>query len=418
MAGLAAACTAARAGHEVVLHEATGAAGGRCRSFFDPTMQRVIDNGTHVLLGANKAALGFLDAIGAAGTMVPAIARDLPFVDLDGGNRWSVDVSGLATGALLKSATDFTSRAKLVLAGMKAWAGTDATVAYQFGTSAPAYDRLIAPLCTAAMNRPPEETPAAQFVWLIGKLAVAGRGALCPHVARENLGASLIHPALRAIKRHGGKIRFHDALTGIDISEQSVRRAEFRSGPVSLAPKDALVLAVPPWALEGISGASGVDRLWPYGTRAIICTHFSVGVFPERPGPARLTGCINAMAQWFAFSGGVLSVTVSAADPWLTLKTDEIAARLWRDAASALDMPQMPVPPHRAIKERRATVDFPGGIGPRCKIQKLFFAGGWTNEQYPDTIEAAVASGIAAANCLDSLDRGGSPLNNQRVERA
>jgi len=75
LAGLAAALTAARAGHQVVVHEAAGLAGGRCRSFFDPTLGRVIDNGTHVVLGANRAALGFLGAMGGGEAMVPAASR-------------------------------------------------------------------------------------------------------------------------------------------------------------------------------------------------------------------------------------------------------------------------------------------------------------------------------------------------------
>ena len=58
LAGLAAAVRLAERGERVVVHEATGQAGGRCRSYHDPQLGMVIDNGNHLLLSGNHAALG------------------------------------------------------------------------------------------------------------------------------------------------------------------------------------------------------------------------------------------------------------------------------------------------------------------------------------------------------------------------
>ena len=65
LAGLAAAVRLAEEGGEIVLHEATDHAGGRCRSYYEPALDQVIDNGNHLLLSANHAALAFLRRIGA-----------------------------------------------------------------------------------------------------------------------------------------------------------------------------------------------------------------------------------------------------------------------------------------------------------------------------------------------------------------
>jgi hypothetical protein len=403
LAGLAAALTAARAGHEVVVHEAAGMAGGRCRSFFDPTLGRVIDNGTHVVLGANRAAREFLDGIGATEAMVPAASGGLPFIDLESGAAWSVDVAGHGIRTLMKASPGLGSLAGLVWATMTARGRPQATVAASYGHLGGVYERLIVPLATAVMNSAPEEAPASIFARLIGVLAGGGRGALRPFVARTNLAEAFVFPALRAIEKSGGEIRFHDPLTEIEVTDHVARAGMFRSGPAPLGAGDALVLALPPWAL-GTVLPRGIPGLPRCRSRAIVCAHFAIEHALEMAAAARLTGCINAQAHWFAVTDGLLSVTVSAADQWMTREADDIAARLWRDASTAFRLPAAPIPPYRVIKERRATAEVAGGFGPGCEISGLFFAGGWTGTRYPDTIEAAVTSGIRAARCLGSPD--------------
>ena len=61
LAGLAAALALSRAGRAVTVHEAAGQAGGRCRSYYDKTLECRIDNGNHLLLTANRAAMGYLE---------------------------------------------------------------------------------------------------------------------------------------------------------------------------------------------------------------------------------------------------------------------------------------------------------------------------------------------------------------------
>ena len=49
-----------RAARSVVVHEATAFAGGRCRSYHDAALGMTIDNGNHLLLSGNHAALAYL----------------------------------------------------------------------------------------------------------------------------------------------------------------------------------------------------------------------------------------------------------------------------------------------------------------------------------------------------------------------
>src|SRR6266403_1571905 len=90
LAGLAAAIRLAGAGRDVVVHEASGHAGGRCRSYFDAELGCRIDNGNHLLLTGNSAALDYLESIGAQGTLEGPPEAVFHFIDVAAKQRWSV----------------------------------------------------------------------------------------------------------------------------------------------------------------------------------------------------------------------------------------------------------------------------------------------------------------------------------------
>ena len=73
LSGLACALRVALGGRNVAVYEAAGHAGGRCRSYFDETLDCMIDNGNHMMLGANLATRAFLAAIATG--MVLSLVR-------------------------------------------------------------------------------------------------------------------------------------------------------------------------------------------------------------------------------------------------------------------------------------------------------------------------------------------------------
>jgi len=87
LAGLAAAVGLVGTGREVVVHELAPQAGGRCRSYFEPALGLTIDNGNHLLLSANHAALSFLTTIGSEDKLAVDDAA-FAFADLATGERW------------------------------------------------------------------------------------------------------------------------------------------------------------------------------------------------------------------------------------------------------------------------------------------------------------------------------------------
>lgn len=63
-AGLSAALTAVKLGHNVQLFESASMLGGRARSVQAPSLGTEIDNGQHILLGAYTATLDLMRALG------------------------------------------------------------------------------------------------------------------------------------------------------------------------------------------------------------------------------------------------------------------------------------------------------------------------------------------------------------------
>src|SRR6478672_4786270 len=88
LAGLSAAVRLLSRGTQVVVHEATAFAGGRCRSYHDAAIGMTIDNGNHLLLSGNRAALDYLRSIGAEDRLIGPPSAEFNFVDLANRERW------------------------------------------------------------------------------------------------------------------------------------------------------------------------------------------------------------------------------------------------------------------------------------------------------------------------------------------
>ena len=87
---LSAAIRAARSGIRTIVYEATGHAGGRARSFYDEKLGCMIDNGNHLLLGANKSTMIYLSDTGAQDMVKEIKPAVFPFLDAKTGECWRI----------------------------------------------------------------------------------------------------------------------------------------------------------------------------------------------------------------------------------------------------------------------------------------------------------------------------------------
>lgn len=381
LAGLSAATAAARTGIRVCLYESASHAGGRCRSFFDDKLDRLIDNGSHLLLGANKIALSYARATGGIEAMVPASPR-FDFFDLADQSRWTVSPTRLPAGL-----------GEILRALGLPWTGPEASVADRLGHS-PGFARFWKPLCEAILNTAPEESSARMFSWTMRRALLGGAPALSPWTFPLGLSAALVAPALATLGSFGAEIQFRHRLIGVTAG-----RLDFdEDRSVILGPHDRVILALPPWAMGSV--LPGWDLTLP--TRTIVNAHFRLAHPAILPQGVPFLGLVNGYGHWLFPRGDVLSVTVSAAEGLVDRPADEIAAILWGEAASAIGLSAADVPPARVIKERRATLAHdPATIrrrpGPETSIPGVYLAGDWLRSPWPCTIEAAISSGLYAA---------------------
>jgi hypothetical protein len=393
VAGLAASLALLRAGRRVTLHEAAPIAGGRARPLPDGT-----DNGTHALLGANRAALRFLSAIGARDGWIEPESAGLPVLDLADGSARRVALSPLAWADPARRPAGLTLRGLLALLRLSL-PGAERSVAGAFAAHPDLLRGLVEPLTVAALNTPVEEASARLLGAVLRRLGAPGAARLL--VAARGLGPDLIAPALATLACHGMAFRPGSRLRAVAQAGGRAAALEFGDDAVALAAGDSVLLAVPPWEAARLLPGLPV----PMAHAPILNLHFA----HAGEAPVRFIGLLGGLSQWMLTRPGGVSVTVSAADTAVGLTEEAAVLRIWpevRQAALRFRLPgawpEAP-PPARAVRERRATPRHGTGLRPRPPrrpLANLALAGDWTLPALPATLEAAVLSGEAAAAAL------------------
>jgi hydroxysqualene dehydroxylase len=397
LAGLSAALKLSARGERVIVHEATAFAGGRCRSYHDAALGMTIDNGNHLLLSGNHAALEFLRDIGAADRLVGPPAAEFSFADVASGQRWTLRINDgrlpwwifdPARRLPGTRALDYAPLARLL------WAQSGKSIGETIPCKGLLYQRLVEPLLLAALNIDPPHGSAKLASAVVRETIAAGGRACRPLVAREGLGPTLIEPALECLQRRGAVVRLEHQLRGLRFGAERVEALDFGKETIVLTADDAVILAVPPYAAASL--VRGLEV--PTEFRAIVNAHFRV----EPPAAAPpILGVLNGTVQWiFSFPGRV-SITISAGDELIDSPREELAKTMWGDVSRVTGLPPT-LPPWQIVRERRATFAATPAQerkrpGAKTQWRNFALAGDWTNTGLPATIEGAIRSGNRAA---------------------
>lgn len=401
LAGLSAAVALTEAGVAVEVVDGAAQAGGRCRSYHDPQLGLVIDNGNHLVLSGNRSVERFRRTIGATAALAGPDHADFAFADLGSGERWTVRINdGALPWWVLDArrrvpgsrAADYWPLARLLGRG-------DGRIDARVEPRGPVWERLIEPVLLAALNTAPAEASAALAAGVLRETVARGGRAMRPRLADSTLAAAFVDPAVDWLRGRGGGVTLGRRLRALHLDGDRVAALDWSDGRAEVGPDEAVVLAVPAW----IAATLVPGLVVPDEHRAIVNGHFA---FTAPDGAPAMLGLLGGTAEWvFAFPDR-LSVTVSAAEHLAGRDREDLARAFWHDIGAALGI-DAPLPRWQIVREKRATFAATPAQNARrppaaTRWRNLFLAGDWTQTGLPATIEGSLRSGETAARLAGS----------------
>jgi len=441
-AGLAAAVRAVERGCRVTLLEAARVWGGRARALeptpspdCPPDLPMPLDNGQHILIGAYTQTLGLLQRLGLhLPDHLHAMPLDLRFADGSGlatpdwAQRWPAPLDTVAAIACARGWSGRDRAALLAAAARWRMRGfaclpSESVADLCAGLPQRVWQDFIEPLCVAALNTPAQQASAQVFLTVL-RDALLGAGhppwrASQLLLPRTCLGALLPQAAVRWLSLQGAELHLGQRALGL---ERSATNGPWRLHSASAAYEaDRVILACP--ATE----AARLLRTLPEApaqwiAQAAALQHTAIGTvyvagWLRQPWPSAhpmlaLRSSGSASPAQFAFRRDWLQAGRAAATPaetggaWAELAL--VASACDTDKATlqaaVLDQARQALGLHgervqQTVIEKRATFACtPGLQRPSAAIAPgLWAAGDYLHGPYPATLEAAVRSGLQAA---------------------
>lgn len=416
VSGLAAAVWLAQHGfRNLTLFEARREAGGRTRSYVDPTTGDTLDNGQHLMMGCYRSTLEYLRKIDSdsllrraplfirfheAGRKTPATLqlppRSKPPVTLLAGlwNSRLLTMGEKIAATWLGLATDASSAKNSE--GM-----TCAALFRKLHQPAGLVKKLWAPIVLATINAPVEEASAVLFINVLREAFLSGREASDLLLPSSGLSELLIDPAIRMLEKNGATILLSSPVRAIEKNGTAIQIIT----DSSVKDFDAVIYC-----------GQSFDSL-PQEVRSSLPTFeyspiVNAYFWLDRPvlrGP--IHGFIGTTLQWVFpwpsnYAAERLALTVSASDALAERTNEEIRHILWTDLCTSLPAAREARLMHyQIIREKRATPLLTPSIQqsrPQAAttIPGLFLGGDFIQNGLPATIEGAVRNGFSAAAML------------------
>lgn len=405
LAGLSAATELSDAGYTVELFERSRLLGGRATSF--EVDGHIVDNGQHVFLACCTQFIGFVQRVGMASALyvqnrfeVVAYSRrgvrsvlraaNLPaplhiFVSFVRYRHLSLRSKLEVARALLSLRTSKPSPRESFASWLRqARQGGEAVAAF--------WEPFLVP----ALNAPLDRMDAADAAFVLSTAFLSDRNAARFGYSRIPL-ASIMDAAaarLHAVHRSCAVLGF-----------------ELRDGRITLNTAagdrefDAAVFAVSPRALEkltGPEGALGLPPLAPYEPFAIMDVHLW---YEGSALDVEFAALLDSPVQWiFQKAPGYLCCSISSAGEFVTKPNAEMVDAAWAEVrARVADLRDARLIRGAVTRNPEGTyLPAPDAVrpGPWTAHENIALAGAWTATGWPDTMESAVRSGIAAARAL------------------
>jgi squalene-associated FAD-dependent desaturase len=407
LAGLSAALELRERGYDVEVYERSRLLGGRATSF--EVGGREIDNGQHVYLHCCDHFISFVERVGMGhalreqprfdalvlardGTSSRLRAAPLPapfhllasfagYAHLDIGGRLRV-ARALASAALMPR-TD----PQLTFAQWLDRNGQDEATRRAF------WDPFFIPALNASFDR----VSAADALFVISTAFLRDAAA-----ARFGFSTVPLAHVAAAAARQIGDVHLSTAVLAMNVDTRGVelqlpdeRRVRF----------DGVVLAVSPRTTAKLLGTPeqfDVRALDTYDPYPIVDVH----LWHDRGALGfDFAAVLDSPLQWiFEKDEGYVCCSISAAGDVLTVPTAELERLAWQELCAFVPALRDGKVVHAAATRNPEATYLPRPGAPRTQQRtsspRVAIAGSWTQTGWPDTMEAAVRSGAAAAKWI------------------
>jgi squalene-associated FAD-dependent desaturase len=433
-AGCAAAVTLCNLGHQVTLIEAARRLGGRARAVEIKGYQ--LDNGQHIMLGAYTSCISLMRLLNI--DLKQALLR-LPLQMVYPHQTGMHFVAPKLPAPLhllfaLINAKGLDRADKMALARFSTTArwmdwqlNQDCTVSElleRYEQTERLCRLMWTPLCIAALNTPPERASAQIFLNVLRDSLGAKRNASDMLIPRVDLSSLLPDVAAKYIQQKNGRV-----LTGINI--KSLRSSDQGTWYLDEVPRtengtenefDSIVIATSAMQCQrllddvdnGSSSKPESPSLPEFGYEAITTCYLQYApevqleraffALADNPTLAHWAQFVFDRGQLNTEQAGLLAAVVSASNDAIQGDHATLAQAIAKQLAEQLRMPGLVKPEWtQVITEKRATFACAPNLQRpenRTAFPGLVIAGDYTASDYPATLEAAVRSGISAAQAI------------------
>lgn len=422
-AGCAAAVEMAERGWQVDLFESSRTLGGRARQV--EAHGHKLDNGQHILLGAYTASLKMMRKVGVdLDLALLRLPLQMCYSEHEDGMqfvapKWPAPLHLLL--ALLR-AKGLNNDDKLALARFSTTARwmdwqlhTDCSVSellQRFDQTQRLCDLMWVPLCIAALNTPPERASAQVFLHVLRDSLGAKRAASDMLIPRSDLSTLFPLPAANYVQQRGGNVHLGAAVKSVSRDADNTWQVTLsQHGETQQRHYQTVVVACP--AEQAATWLPDHIPAFEYEPITTCYLQFDPSVTLPRPFFALRDQ--PELGHWGQFvfdrgqldsaQAGLLAVVVSAASHALQLEKETLVQAICWQLAKVFNDDRLRSPHwQQVISEKRATFACRPGLqrpSNQTAFDNLVIAGDYTESDYPATIEAAVRSGISAANILN-----------------
>jgi squalene-associated FAD-dependent desaturase len=431
LAGLTAAIALAEQGAEVTLLEAKPRLGGATCSFTRDGL--IVDTGQHVFLRCCTAYQGLLGKLGMTAHApvqsrfdVTVLSPGRPAARL---RRTALPaplhmLPGLAGFSLLsKSERAKVSQASLAMRRVNP--ADPATDKVRFGDWLAKHGqseharRTMWDLFTiSALNIAGDDASLSLAATVVKTGLLGDKDAADIGVPALPLGELHGEAAARLLTRAGAQIHLSTKVAAIELATDPAFRVRLTRGGDAGLPEvigaDAVVLAVTPDQAAKLIPADALPAAtvngWSgLGASPIVNVHV---IYDRKVMDLPFVAAADSPVQWvfdrtaisgFSGQGQYLALSQSAADEYVDTPVSELRERFVPALAALFPAARdANVAEFFVTRERRATfrqVPGSGALRPAAatRLPGLVLAGAWTDTGWPDTMESAVRSGLAAA---------------------